>query len=121
MAEKNFMYGAAENLRTKMSDSIDAGKNPFEILLELAKMLGEISGEKSFYQTTHEKINAVYGLALNDDFVLEKEIAEVAARLKKIEAAYENPDFTEDERKRIGFALARHKKELERLNLMRAQ
>ena len=39
-------------------------------------------------------------------------------RLKRIEAAFENPDFTEEEHIRIGFAIDRHKKNIERLKLM---
>lgn len=119
MAEKNFRYGAAERLRTKLNDSITLAKNPFDIILEMAEILGEISGEKNYYRNVREQIAAAYGLALNDKFVLEKEIEAVSARLKKIEAAYQNPDFDDEEHKRIGFALERHKREIERLKEMK--
>ena len=118
MAEKTF-YGAAQNIRVKLADMINAGKNPFEIILELAKMLGEVSGENSYYQNISEQISAMYGLALNEKFVLEKELAEVSARLEKIEAAQKNPDFTEEERKRMGYAIERHKSEIERLKSLK--
>ncbi|MBR4642545.1 MAG: hypothetical protein IKO74_07460 [Selenomonadaceae bacterium] len=114
MAEEKF-FGAAQELRIKLTESINAGKPPLEIILELAKLVGELSGEDSFYQTTREQIFAVYGLALKDEFILEDELAEVKARLEKISAAYENPDFTEEEHIRIGYALESHKKEIERL------
>lgn len=114
MADKKF-FGAAQELRTTLTDSINAGKPPLAIVLELAKAVGELAGEESFYQTTREQILAVYGLALNDKFILEDELAEVRSRLEKISAAQQNPDFTEEERIRMGYALERHKTELARL------
>ena len=114
MADKKF-FGAAQELRTQLTDSINAGKPPLEIVLQLAKAVGELSGEDSYFETTREQILAVYGLALNDKFILADELAEVRARLEKITAAYENPAFTEEEHIRIGYALERHKQEIARL------
>ena len=114
MADKKF-FGATQELRIKLTDSINAGKPPLEIILELAKAVGELSGEDSYYQTTREQIFAVYGFALKEKFILDDELAEVKARLEKISAAYENPDFDEEEHIRIGYALERHKAEIERL------
>ena len=99
---------------------INAGKPPLEVVLELAKALSEISGEESYYRTTREQIVSVYGLALQDKFILDDELAEVKARLEKICAAYENPEFTEEEHIRIGYALERHKQEIERLERLKA-
>ena len=112
--EENFS-NTTQNIRVKLSDMINAGKNPFEIILELAKFLGEVSGEETYYQNISDQISAIYGFALHDKFVLERELAEVSARLEKIEAAKKNPDFTEEERKRMGYAIERHKSEIERL------
>ena len=114
MADKKF-FGAAQNLRTKLTAAINAARPPLEIVLELAKEVGELTGEDSYYQTTREQIVSVYGLALKDKFILDDELAEVRARLEKISAAYENPDFTEEEHIRIGYALDAHKKEIARL------
>ena len=119
MADKKF-YGAAQELRTTLTDSINAGKPPLEIILELARLLGELSGEDSYYQTTREQILSVYGLALKDKFILDDELAKVRARLEKISAAYQSPDFTEEEHIRIGYALENHKKEIERLERLKA-
>lgn len=118
MADKKF-FGAAQGLRTTLTDSINAGKPPLQIVLELAKALGELSGEDSYFRTTREQILAVYGLALGDKFILDDEIAEVKARLEKICAACENPAFTEEEHIRMGYALERHKQEVARLERLR--
>ena len=118
MADKKF-FGAAQELRIKLSELINAGKPPLEIILELAKLVGEISGEDSYYQTTREQILAVYGFALKDKFILDDELAEVKARLEKISSAYESPDFDEEEHIRIGYALESHKKEINRLEMLK--
>ena len=118
MEEKNF-YDADQNIRVKLADLINLGKNPLEIILELAKMLGKNSGEDSYYQNIREQIFSVYGLALNEKFILEKELEEVEGRLKKISAAHENPEFTEEEKKRMEYAIERHKSEIELLKKLR--
>ncbi len=119
MADKKF-FGAAQGLRTTLTDLINAGKPPLEIVLELAKAIGELSGEDSYYRTTREQILSVYGLVLKDKFILEDELAEVKARLEKISAAYQSDDFTEEEHIRIGYALERHKAEVERLESLKS-
>ncbi len=118
MADKK-SFGAAQELRIKLSDMINAGKPPLEIILELARLVGEISGEDSYYQTTREQILAVYGFALKDKFILDDELAEIKARLEKISAAYESSDFTEEEHIRIGYALESHKEEIARLESLK--
>lgn len=118
MADKKF-FGAAQEFKIKLNDSLRAGKEPLAIILELAKLFGEISGEDSYYQTTREEIISIYGFAFRNKFILEDELAEVKARLDKICAAYENPDFTEEEHIRIGYALEAHKKEIARLESLR--
>lgn len=117
--EENNSYGVNQNIRVKLADLINLGKNPLEIILELAKMLGENSGEESYYKNIYDQIFSVYGLALNEKFILEKELEEVEGRLKKILAAHENPEFNEEEKKRMEYAIERHKTEIERLKKMR--
>ena len=118
MADKKF-FGAAQELRTQLTNAINSAKPPLEIVLQIAKAVGELSGEDSYYETTRDQILSVYGLALGDKFILDDELAEVRTRLEKISAAYENPDFTEEEHIRIGYALEQHKKEIERLERLK--
>ena len=49
LSEKNF-YGAAQQIKIKIMDLVNAGKDPLEIVLEVSKMLGEFSGEETFYR-----------------------------------------------------------------------
>ena len=113
--DKKILYGATQEIKIKIIDMINVGKNSTEILLEVSKMLGEISGEETFCREVSEQLLAVQGFALKDKFILEKEIEEVSTRLEKIQAAEKNLDFTEEERKRMGYAVERHKAEIERL------
>lgn len=117
MAEKNF--GGVELLREYLNNAVTLNKEPMEIILELAKIIGEISGEKNFYSNIQEQIFATYGKIFENKFAIEKEIETVSERLKKIEAAAQNEDFDEDEHRRIIFALERHKKEIERLQSLK--
>ena len=117
MAEKKF--GAVEVLREKLNESVSLVKDPLEIVLEMAELLGELSNEKNFYKTIQEQITTNYGLVLKNPVAIDKEIEIVSERMKKIEVAAENPEFDDDERRRIIFALERHKKEIERLESLK--
>lgn len=118
MAEKK--YGAAEILREKLNESVSLVKDPLEIILEMAELLGELSGEKNFYRNIQEQLSTNYGLVLKNQFAIDKEIEIVSERMKKIEAASKNPEFDEDERRRMIFAIERHKKEIERLESLKS-
>lgn len=118
MAEKK--YGAAEILREKLNASVSCVKDPLEIILEMAELLGELSGEKNFYRNIQEQLSTNYGLVLKNQFAIDKEIEIVSERMKKIEAASKNPEFDEDERRRMIFAIERHKKEIERLESLKS-
>ena len=113
MAEKKL--GAVERLREQLNSSITLCKDPLEIVLETAEIIGEISGEKNFYRNIQAQISATYGKIFKNKIALDKEIEIVTERLKKIEAAAQSEDFDDDEKRRIIFALERHKKEIERL------
>lgn len=120
LADKKF-FGAAQDLRIKLTEAINAGRPPLEIVLMLAKAVGDLSGEESYYQTTREQILSVYGLALGEEFIIDDELAAVRSRLEKISAAYENPEFTEEEHIRIGYALEAHRNEIARLERLKSQ
>lgn len=99
-------------------DMVNRAEDPFAIIYHLVKWLGEFSGEPSYAKYVEDQIRAVYGLALQHVKPMQDELAEVEARLNRIEAAYEKPEFTEEERIRIGFAIQHHKENIERLKVL---
>ena len=114
MSEK--FFGKLQTLRQKIRDDIKIAKNPYKILLSVAKEIGNITGEENFYPEIREEIISVYGHVFNDEKVLEIELQEISARREKIQDALNNGDFSEDEKLRIQSALNRHDAEIERLN-----
>ena len=114
MAEK--FFGTLQTLKQKMRDDINAAKNPYDILLNMAKEIGKITGEDNFQTEIRENIISVYGHVFNEKRVLEIELEEVTARRKRIAAALNNDAFSDEDKQRINFALTRHDKEIERLN-----
>ena len=116
MSEK--FFGKLQTLRQKIRDDINLAKNPCEILLEIVKEIGEITGEENFYPEVRDEIISVYGHVFNEKKVLEIELQEISGRREKIQAAIDNPNFGEDDKARMKNALERHDAEIARLNLM---
>lgn len=114
MADK--FFGKLQNVRQKLRDDINLMKDPYEILLNVAKELGEITGEDNFYSEIHDAIISVYGYTFKEKFPLKIELAEVIARRDKIQSALSNENFSDEVKQRINFALNRHNEEIERLN-----
>ena len=113
MSEK--FFGRLQTLRQEIRDDVNLAKNPCEILLNVVKEIGNITGEENFYPEIRDEIISIYGHVFNEEKVLEIELAEISERRKKIQNAYDNGNFDEDDKKRIQNALNRHDKEIERL------
>lgn len=111
-------YGQEQQIKMDVLDMVNRAEDPFAIIYRLVKWLGEFSGEPSYAKYVEDQIRAVYGLALQHVKPMQDKLAEVEARLKRIEAAYEKPEFTEEERIRIGFAIQHHKENIERLKVL---
>lgn len=111
-------HGEQQSIKMEILDMIHSGESPFDILYHVAKYLEDVSGEPGYAKYVEDQIRSIYGCALQHEKPLQNELAEVEARLKRIEASYENPSFTEDEHIRIGFAIEKHKKNIERLRTL---
>lgn len=111
-------HGQEQQIKMDVLDMVNRAEDPFAIIYRLVKWLGEFSGEPSYAKYVEDQIRAVYGLTLQHVKPMQDELAEVEARLKRIEAAYEKPEFTEEERIRIGFAIQHHKENIERLKVL---
>ena len=113
MAEK--FYGTLQTLKQKMRDDINLAKNPYDILLAMAKEIGKITGEDNFYMEIRENIISIYSHALKEERVLELELEEVTARRERIAAALNSDNFSSTDKDRMRFALTRHDREIARL------
>lgn len=111
-------HGEQQSIKMEILDMIHSGESPFDILYHVAKYLEDVSGEPGYAKYVEDQIRSIYGCALQHEKPLQNELAEVEARLKRIEASYENPVFTEEEHIRIGFAIEKHKKNIERLRTL---
>ena len=111
-------YARGEAVKTEFLGMIHAAKSPFDILMVLAKYLEETTHEEGYAEKIKNNLRSVYGILLEDKKLLIDELEEVQDRLLRIKNAEENPDFTEEEKKRIRFAIDLHKKNVERLQAM---
>ena len=111
-------HGQEQQMKMDVLDMVNRAEDPFAIIYPLVKWLGEFSGEPSYAKYVEDQIRAVYGLALQHVKPMQDELDEVEVRLKRIEDAYEKPEFTEEERIRIGFAIQHHKENIERLKVL---
>ena len=94
---------------------IHGGESPYDVIFHVAQWLEKTSGEPGYAQYVEDAMRAVYGCALEHVRPMEDELRDVEARLARIRAAYEKPEFTEEEKKRIRFAIDLHVKNIERL------
>ena len=111
-------HGLEQQAKMEIVNMIHSGESPFDIIYHIAKRLETASGEPGYAQYVEEQIRAVYGFALEHTKPMENELRDVEARLERIKKSYENPEFTEEEHIRIGLAIERHKKNIERLKIM---
>lgn len=108
-------HGKEQQMKMAILDMIHRAESPYDIIYMMAKRLEAASGEPGYADYVKDQLRAVYGCALQEEKLLTDELNDVTARLRRIEAAYESDDFTEEEHTRIGFAITRHKKNIERL------
>lgn len=111
-------HGQQQMMKMEIVEMIHSAESPFDIIYHIARRLEKDSGEPGYAKYVEDQIRSIYGFALEHVKPIEDELHEVEDRLKRIEAAYENPEFTEEEHIRIGFAINHHKKNIERLKDM---
>ena len=111
-------HGQQQQVKMEILNMIHSGESPFDIIYHIAKRLEKESGEPGYAQYVEDQIRAVYGFALEHVKPMKDELRDVEERLRRIEESYKNPSFTEEEHTRIGFAITRHKKNIERLKDM---
>ena len=108
-------HGGQQQVKMEIAGMIHGGESPYDIIYHVAQWLERTSGEPGYAAYIEEQMRAVYGLALMHVRPMEDELRDVEERLARIRIAYEKPEFTEEEKKRIHFAMDLHKKNIVRL------
>jgi len=110
-------HGREQQIKMELLGMIHNAENPFDIILHVARWLEKVSAEAGYEKIIRDNIRSVYGLALKDKKLLTDELHDVEERRKRIENSLANGDFTDEEKKRIEFAINLHKKNEERLKI----
>ena len=108
-------HGKEQQIKMEIVSMIHGGESPYDVIFHVAKWLEQASGEPCYAQYVEDAMRAVYGCALEHIRPMEDELHDVEARLVRIRAAYDKPEFTEEEKKRIRFAIDLHVKNIARL------
>ena len=108
-------HGKEQQIKMEIVSMIHGGESPYDVIFHVAKWLEQASGEPGYAQYVEDAMRAVYGCALEHIRPMEDELHDVEARLVRIRAAYDKPEFTEEEKKRIRFAIDLHVKNIARL------
>ncbi|AME03373.1 hypothetical protein [Selenomonas sp. oral taxon 136] len=108
-------HGKEQQIKMEIVSMIHGGESPYDVIYHVAQWLEKASGEPGYAQYVLDAMRTVYGCALQHVRPMEDELRDVEARLVRIRAAYEDPVFTEEEKKRIRFAIDLHVKNIARL------
>ena len=108
-------HGKEQQIKMEIVSMIHGGESPYGVIYHVAQWLEKASGEPGYAQYVEDAMRSVYGCALQHVRPMEDELRDVEARLVRIRAAYEDPVFTEEEKKRIRFAIDLHVKNIARL------
>lgn len=110
MMPEKMICGQEQQIKIEIMKDIQEGKPPIEILYRCIEYIGKKSGEPTFSDVAKENIRSVYGIALGEPVLLQKELEDVIQRGKKLKEAYKREGETEENKRRIEFALIAHRK-----------
>lgn len=75
---------ASEQARTAIIKGLQAGLNPYRLLLTAADCIGKLTGDTVFSSSAHDAITLLYGEVQGDPNALEIELEEVETRLENL-------------------------------------
>lgn len=78
-------HGVEQQIKMNLVKMIHSGENPFDIIYYIAKELEKVSDEPGYAKYVEDQLRTVYGFALKHVKPMQDELAEVEARLKRIE------------------------------------
>lgn len=108
-------HGREQTIKMDIMGMIHSAENPFDIIYHVAKYLEKESSEDGYAKAVRDNMRSVYGLALLDEKLMVDELRDVEERLGRIRHAYDTGDFTEEEKKRIRYAITLHEANIQRL------
>ena len=108
-------HGREQSIKMDIMGMIHSAENPFDIIYHVAKYLEKESAEDGYAAQVRANMRAVYGLALLDEKLMRDELGDVEERLGRVRHAYDTGDFTEEEKKRIKYAITLHETNIQRL------
>lgn len=108
-------HGREQSIKMDIMGMIHSAENPFDIIYHVAKYLEKESAEDGYAAQVRANMRAVYGLALLDEKLMRDELGDVEERLGRIRQAYDTGNFTEEEKKRIKYAITLHETNIQRL------
>ena len=108
-------HGREQSIKMDIMGMIHSAENPFDIIYHVAKYLEKESAEDGYAAQVRANMRAVYGLALLDEKLMRDELGDVEERLGRIRHAYDTGIFTEEEKKRIKYAITLHETNIQRL------
>ena len=108
-------HGREQQVKMEIVSMIHGGESPYDVIHHVAQWLEQVSGEPGYAKYVEDAMRAVYGCALQHVRPMEDELRDVEERLGRIRIAYGSPEFTEEEKKRIRFAIDLHEKNIARL------
>ena len=108
-------HGREQSIKMDIMGMIHSAENPFDIIYHVAKYLEKESAEDGYAAQVRANMRAVYGLALLDEKLMRDELGDVEERLGRIQHAYDTGNFTEEEKKRIKYAITLHETNIQRL------
>ena len=108
-------HGREQSIKMDIMGMIHSAENPFDIIYHVAKYLEKESAEDGYAAQVRANMRAVYGLALLDEKLMRDELGDVEERLGRIRHAYDTGNFTEEEKKRIKYAITLHETNIQRL------
>ena len=82
---------ASEQARTAITKGLQAGSNPYRLLIIAADCIGRLTGDESYGERTKGDILRIQGAALGEPEALEIELEEVETRLERLRH-YQGPD-----------------------------
>ena len=94
----------SEQARTAITKGLQAGLNPYRLLLTAVDCIGKLTGDTVFSSSAQDAITLLYGDVIGDPQAVEIELEEVETRLAKLRA-YQG---TAEEGMRVQAAIRQH-------------